>query len=253
MQPSKPYYLIVCIHTCDALSHFIAGLHCYILYTGFLKIPLCISNAPGGLYKNIRHIWLTRLLRRLVSLLLRSPLRNETLRLVNFTIPVARDTGCVIATCHTPWARLLAQWCFENKFALIVAGGNWIKRSRRINIKGEGFKELRHIVKHLRFGGRIIIMIDIFNNLSNCPAKFFENNYNVSLLPARLARLANVPLIAAVPELRKEAVDIYAGPQFDSKILNSDPCGVMQSLLVFFEKEIQRAPYIWSHLFVDLT
>ncbi len=87
----------------------VGGLHYYAVRSGFLKIPLCICIAPGGVYKNLQKIWFAQLLRRVVSVLVRSPLRIKTLRLVNFTIPATGDTGRVVVTCHTPWERLLVQ------------------------------------------------------------------------------------------------------------------------------------------------
>lgn len=227
----------------------IAGLHYYTVYTGFLKIPLCIYNAPGGVYKNLRNIWFVRLIRRIVSMLVRTPLRIKILRMVNFTIPITSDTGCVIATCHTPWARLLAQCCLEKDYALVIGGDKWIRRIRLIYNQGRGFHELRHLVRHLRSGGRVIIIADVFkktNSFSNCSAKFLEKDYNVSLLPVRLARIAGVPLMAVLPEFRNGTIHILEGPRFDLKILNSYSCEVMQNLLAFFEKEIKRDPSIWS-------
>jgi Bacterial lipid A biosynthesis acyltransferase len=242
---SNPFYLSICTLACKFFSHIIAVLHYYNVRAGFLKIPLCIYNAPGGVYKNLRSIWFVRLFRRVVSILVRTPLRTKTLRLVDF-MSLATDTGCVFVTCHTPWARLLMEWCLENDFALIIANIKSNQRANSIKKTGKGFIELRHLLRHLRSGGRIIIMVDVFNNLSNCSAKFLERDYNVSLFPARLAKIADVPLMAVVPELRNGTIHFCTGPRFDLKIVNSDSCTVMQNLLAFFEKEIRQNPSIWS-------
>src|SRR5688500_7207753 len=166
MLTNKPFYLRLCTLTCRLFSDVIAFLHYYTVRAGFVKIPLCFFNAEGGVYKNLQNIWFARLLRRVISLLVRTPFRSKTLRLVDFIIPPTDNTGCVIVTFHTPWARLLVQWCLENDFALIIAGGKWIQRTSMIN-KGKGFNGLRHLLCHLRSGGRIIIMATVFNNLKN--------------------------------------------------------------------------------------
>ncbi len=89
-------------------------------------------------------------------------------------------------------------------------------------------------------------MADVFNNLKNCTAKFLERDCNVSLLPARLARIADVPVIAAVPELMNGTIHIYNGPRFDLTTSKTDPSRVMQFFMSFFETEIRRNPSIWS-------
>ena len=94
MLTNKPFYLSVCTITCRLFSDTIALLHYYIVRAGLLKIPLCFFNAEGGVYKNLRNIWFARLLRRVISLLVRTPLRSKALRLVDFIVP-ATDTGCV--------------------------------------------------------------------------------------------------------------------------------------------------------------
>lgn len=105
---------------------------------------------------------------------------------------------------------------------------------------------MRNLVRHLQSGGRIIIAADIFNNLSNCPIKFLEKDCNASILPARLSKIANVPLMACVPELRNGTIHICSGPRFDPKMWNHDSQVVMKNLLAFFELELRRNPSIWA-------
>jgi lauroyl/myristoyl acyltransferase len=148
--------------------------------------------------------------------------------------------------CHTPWSRLLAQWCLKNDFGLIITNSQWNRQTNSIRRKGKGIKELRYLIRYLQSGGRIIIMADVFNNLKNCSARFLGRDYNVSLLPARLAKIAQVPLIAAVPELRKHTIHINNGPGFDPKKSNPGSSAIMQLFMTFFEEEIRRNPSIWA-------
>lgn len=165
--------------------------------------------------------------------------------MVNFITPNTRG-GCIITTCHTPWARLLVQWCLQKEFAIIIASGIWIRRAKQVNKCGKGYTELRQIVNHLRSGGRIVITMDVFTDSKNCSLKFFEKECSVSLLPARLARIANVPIITVVPELSNQTILIHEGQRLDFNHSISTPGEIMQTLLTYFEKEIRKSPSIWS-------
>lgn len=245
MTSNKPVYLSICISICSLLAHLTAGIHFGLITAGLLKTPLYLKVASGGKYESLCNIWNTRIVRRMVSALVRSPLRNSTLRLVNFNIPLPAKSGCIILICHTPWKRLLVQCCIENDLALIIAFGNWThKRGGKLQREGKGFNELRGIVKHLEKNGRIIMTVDNFNDLNNCPVKFLGNHANAELLPTRLARIAQVPLIAAIPVFRDGTINFIHGPKSDYKILQPDPCSVIQNLLFALENEIKLDPSI---------
>lgn len=183
-------------------------------------------------------------IRRIVSVLVRTPLRKNILQLINFD-PESIVPGSVIVSSHTPWARLLTQWCVENNYAMIFGWGPWTKRVS-IARHATGFNELRSLAKHLLSGGRIIIMADIFNDLSNCPVKFFEKPCNASLFPLRLAKIANTSLVTVMPALKNKMVQVHTGPLVSLTGSNNDPGKIMQTLLAYFEKEIKQDPSVWS-------
>src|SRR5687767_6778422 len=106
----------------------------------------------------------------------------------------------------------MTQWCVENKYAMIVGWGPWPKRAS-IARHATGVREIRTLANHLLSGGRIVIMADIFNDLNNCPVKFFEKPCNASLFPLRLAKIANTSLVTVMPALKDGTVQIHAGPQ----------------------------------------
>jgi len=138
------------------------------------------------------------------------------------------------------------QWCLENNIALVIGNGKWTNRKRRIQKQGKGFSDLRDIVSYLQHHGRIVIAFDCFSSYPNhCALKFLGSYHNLSMLPVRLARIAQVPLIAAIPRLSNGMINIDCGPQFDFNKLNSDPKGVMQTLISFLESEIKNNPGIW--------
>ena len=244
MPTTKPLYLRMFIFICHALAAVIAAIYYFLFRIGLLKISSVIVNAQVSVYKNLQSIWFVRLLRRTVSVLIRTPLNKNVLRLINID-PDSIVPGSVIVSCHTPWARLLTQWCVKNNYAMIVGWGPWTKRAS-IARHATGFNELRNLTKYLLAGGRIVIMADIFNDLNNCPVKFFEKPCNASLFPLRLARIANTSLVTVMPALENEAVQIHTGPQVSLNANNNDPGKIMQTLLSFFEKEIKQDPSVWS-------
>jgi hypothetical protein len=244
MPTTKPLYLRILILICHVLAAIIAAVYYFLFKIGLLKISTVIIDAPYGMYKNLREIWFVRLTRRIVSVLVRTPLRKDVLHLVNFE-PDSIAPGSVIVSCHTPWSRLLTQWCVKNNYAMIVGWGPWPKRAS-IAKHATGISEVRNLAKHLLSGGRIIIMADIFNDLSNCPVKFFEKPCNASFFPLRLAKIANTSLVTVMPALKNEAVQILTGPQVSLNGSNNDPGKIMQMLFSYFEKEIKRDPSVWS-------
>ena len=244
MPPTKPLYLRIFIFICHVLAAVIAAIYYFLFTIGLLKVSSVIMHAPGGIYKNLQVIWFVRLLRRTVSVLVRTPLHKNVIQLINFD-PASIVPGSVVVSCHTPWARLLTQWCAKNNFAMIVGWGPWTQRAS-IARHATGFNELRSLAKHLRSGGRIIIMADIFNDLNNCPVRFFEKPSNESLFPLRLARIANTQLVTVMPALENRSVQIHTGPRVSLNSYNNDAGKIMQTLFSFFEKEIKQDPSVWS-------
>lgn len=245
MQTRNPFYLNICLVLCNLLSYLNAGINYYMISAGLLKVPLYLLNVPNERYKYLRNIWYTRIVRRMVSVLVRSPLRSSVLRIVNFSIPLPANSGCIIVICHTPWKRLLVQWCLEKKFACIISSYKLTRDEKLSQSQGAGFKELRNIVKFMRLNGRIVLVADVFNNLNNCPVQFLGNYRNVSLLPVRLARAAEVPLIVAIPTLRNGTINFIQGPQFDTKMTELNSCSIIQNIISFLEIEINKNPSIW--------
>jgi hypothetical protein len=218
--------------------------------TRIVLIPECIRQAPGGIYVNLQKIWFARLLKKIISLWVRSPFYKYALKMVNFNIPVSTNQGLILVTCHTPWKRLLVRWFFENHYALIVDTGRSEKRKSRLS-RRNGHNELLHIIRFLRYGGRVIIAADVFNKSKDQPAEIMGKAGNLSLLPARLARIAGVPMLAAVPILHGNRIDMATGPLIDHQIHTGEMRNTMQVLLSFIEKEIKKNPSIWSYFVND--
>jgi hypothetical protein len=90
----------------------------------------------------------------------------------------------------------------------------------------------------------VIVSADVFNHLTNCPVQFQGKPANASLLPVRLAKLAAVPIITAIPQLQDGKVNFMPGPGFDYTMMELNACGVIQQVLSFIETAIQKMPSV---------
>lgn len=242
---AKPSFSRRCLSLGVALSPLAACVHYRFITAGLIGCPDYIYDNREELLKGLKSLWTSIIGRKIISVLVRSPFRRDALKLINSSVTLPFNTGCVIAICHTPWKRLLVEWCLENDFALIVAAGEWTPKKRRIQVRGNGLGDLRDITRHLRHNGRLIIAFDMFNDLYDCPIDFLGNRANVSLLPARLAKMAQVPLISVVPTLRDGFIQIGYARQFDVNDVKGDPAAIMQKILLSFEDELRNDPGIW--------
>ena len=234
---------------CRLLSLPFATLHCCLMYIWRRPLPACVAQCRAGAYATLRDIWASRFVRESVNALLKTPLRAATLALVDAGPLPAGPGGCVIAVCHSPWFRWLAEWCRDRNAARVVAGGAWIWRTRGVNVLG-GYQNVRALVEHLRNGGRAIVVADVFGGARGCTATFLGQQRRVSLLPARLAALAGVPLVTLVPTGHARGMRLECGPSFHVGTRNQET--VMRAMLAFYEGEIRRRPALWSHASKDV-
>jgi hypothetical protein len=244
MQSRKPFYLNICLTLCNLLSYVPVGIHYFMIFVSFARVPVYLLNGSEKRFKYLRSIWYARIVRRMISVLVRSPLRKSTLRIVDFNIPVPVNSSCIILICHTAWKRLLVQWCLEKDFGLILSNGKLTQDKRLLQSQGEGFKELRKVLNYMHSNGRIILSADVFNNLNNCPVQFLGKQLNASFFPVRLARVAHAPLIVAIPTLCNGTISFIIGPQFDNKMIELNSSSIIQSIISFLEKEISKCPSI---------
>jgi len=246
MQGNKPLYLIIVLAICRFISYPCASLQFVMIKVGVLNTPVYLKKLSNQQLITLNSIWYARLVRRVISFLVRTPLRKEILKLINFNIPTPGNQGCIIVMCHTPWKKLLSHWCIEKQFALIVGGGKWTDRRQIIQRNGTGVTELRDIIKHLQHKGRVATTADVFNNLCNYPVSFLGNSHNASLFAERLAILAKVPIIIVIPRLTKTSIEFSAGPQLPAADSNSTFSTITSRILLFFQSEIENNPAIFS-------
>jgi len=233
---------------CKYLSYLFASLHHRLINVRFCKCPAFIQNAIDNRFEVLRSVWYARIVRRVISFLIRTPAKENILKLITVKISIPEGQGCIIAMCRTPWRRLLVQWCLNENFGLVITGIPYHDhdKRRRIHRKGRGVTELRELIWHLRTGGRIIAIVDIFNNLNNCPINFMGSQQNISLFVERLANLANVPILVNIPRLSNRSFDFIYGPNFLSNGITPKEGILTRRIISFLETEIRTNPAIWA-------
>jgi len=238
-------FLTIGFSFCRVLALVMSGAHYYIIRTRIIKAPVWIIGPIEGQYKKFLRIWYARTVRRFISVSVRSLLRGSVLKLVNLDIEFPKDSGCVVAVCHTPWKRLLVEYCLDKKNMLIVANANLANKKKGIEVRPFGYKELRRMLNHLRQNGQVVIAIDCFNKLKNCPVDFLGSKANVSTLPVRLSEIGNVPLIMAIPIFNNDAIKFITGPQIKAGLNSLHSGYAIQQLIVYLDNEIKKDPSIW--------
>lgn len=243
----RPRCLIVLFFFYNMISSVIAHFKLFSIGKKRTKIPSIILESPNGLYQTLHKIWFTRLLRRSLSLILRTPLRSGTLALINYKLTLPKDSGCIIAIPHTPWSKLLAEWCRVKNFAIVLAGGPWVKRTAKINVPIGGYSGMRHLIKHLRSGGRVVVIGDNIGRFRCCPIYFIGKDCFASILPARLAAVARVPLLAVFPKFSNGFVNINNGHNIGIEEISGDQQQVIQKIFSYYEDEIRQDPVAYDH------
>ena len=232
----------------NGIASIITFFHYLFIQIGVFKMSSYIKNAPLRTYKSLFYRYRVHVLRAIITLLLRTPLRNSVLKIVNFNIPRFPDSGCIIVTCHTQWEGILVQSCLEKKYGLIIGRRKWKNKKKEIQRKGNGYINLRNIIRHLHQQGRIIIAADSFNKLNNCPVEYRGELLNASKLPVRLANDASVPLIIALPVLSDTIIKFTIGPQFTVNELIEDTTLVTQQIISFIDNQLKCDYRVWSSL-----
>jgi hypothetical protein len=224
------------------LAVLFSRIHELAVLAGLARVSAAVDHSPHGLRSTLRDIWLSRLAREVLDFVLRTPLRRAALDLVTCSLPTSHETGCVYAICRTPWIRLLTAWCQEHTFALVLRG------RARVECDGhnppEGIAALCRLLRHVRHGGRLVAVANLFGGSRRCPLRFMGEDRSVSMLPAQLAAYAGVPLQAALPVFSGGRIHLIPGPRFAPERVTGDPAGVTRELLAFFETKIREQPAV---------
>lgn len=242
----RPFCVCVLFVTCRAVAALVAAIHCLSVRCRLADVSSLVSSAPHGRNRTIRDIWFARLARESLALVLSTSLRQAALDRVTCVLPPNQDSGCVIAIFHTPWDRLLAFWCCDSDIALVVAGKIWVRRAGQGVVPG-GVQGVRRLIRHLRAGGHVVVMADYPRARRGCTARFLGQEWHASILPARLAACAGVPLLAWNPSFDRGRLHLEPGPAFAVGSLPEEQEAVTRSVLTYFERTIREKPALWSH------
>ena len=244
-----PYLLLVLlVDLCRILSLPFALGQLFAARIGILRFGSSIANSVRNPRSFLVDVWANRFVRELLAGVLRTPLRSAAVALVSNEVCVLANAGCVIAVCHSPWLRLLDAWCGNLDYAITLAGGRWAWQANGVNVAG-GFRRVRYLVRHLKSGGRVIVIGDVFVRAGGCRTTFLGVGRQASPLPARLAAAAGVPLQAAVAVRRGHRIAIEPGPLFAAGYIRTEKAAAMRTLLVWYEGRILQRPALWSRIF----
>jgi hypothetical protein len=103
-----------------------------------------------------------------------------------------------------------------------------------------------HRLRHLRAGGRVVVTADVFVEAGGISLRFLGKQRLASSVAARLAALAQVPLIAIVPVYRDKRLQVQVGATIvgGESLLESPE--VTRQLLALFEAEMRKQPQAWG-------
>ena len=230
---------------CKLLSYSCSVFHYFLIKLHIFDFSVFLRYTVKRKFKTLNSVWYAKNLRRLISFLIRTPFKRLVLDLINFN-SIFNEQGCIFVTCRTPQKRLLVQWCLKTKFRIVITHITYNDERRSIHRQGRGFTELRSLVKYLQQGGRIIALVDVFNNLNNCPITFMGRHHNISVFAERFASLAGVPILVNIPRLTDKGFDFISRPQFLNFGKQPKDTIVTMQILSFIEQEIIKNLSIWS-------
>ena len=224
---------------CRAASWVLAAAHLVLSRLGAARRSAVIPSSLTAL----RACWLARCVREAIPGLLATPLRRELLARVCFVAPPIAG-GYLVATCHSPWVRLLSAWCRERD-ALVFAASSWQPHLDGRLVTG-GTHDLLRLVRHLRRGGLAFIMVDVFPLGRGCALRFLGHDRNATLVPARIASLAGVPIVPMVARFTGRRIEFATSPALHVGAAPGDVHDATRAVLAVVESAIQREPAVWN-------
>jgi len=170
-----------------------------------------LRSCRGGAWRTLRAISLARLVQRSHQ----DPAANPWGAIVQQVSIEGEDRGLaagrLIALFHSPGDSLLARFAASQNLALVLAnkgmapllGDLYVRRNRT---------GLRKLVRHLKTGGRVAIMMDWFAEEGDCAARFLGVPVRVRSGAVRLAACARVPVVPLVTTYARGCLRLRFGP-----------------------------------------
>jgi lipid A biosynthesis acyltransferase len=207
-----------------------------------------LGGRPGGAGCAIRHIAFTRLARQVLKLFLLVGKEATVLRRVHCLgrgrLPRG---GCVLAIAHTPWGRVLARWTLFRDFAFILAHRRWARWAGALHLLPTP-AGLRRAVEELQRGRRVVVVIDDFVAFGGCAVQLLGRPARVSMRAARLAALANVPVVSVTLRCRHGLICVEIGRPFPPSRGRCVQQQITRALCAGTERWVSRFPEEWNDL-----
>lgn len=228
---------------CHALSWPLALLHALLAAARIVHLPEAVALSRNPRFAALRRCWFTKCARELVPMLLASPMRREAMERVRFGPPAGCGDGCVYATLRSPWLKLLSACCREQRAGrVLVRGGksrSWSETAIAADRAG-----LRAMIEGLRRGEPVFVAMEAFVDRDGCAVRFLGARREASLLPARLAAAARVPLIATMPVMRGSNVEFIFSPA--RRVQHRQEDGATREAMQWLEARVLEEPSIWN-------
>lgn len=220
------------------------AVHAAIAALGLVSLPHVIVLSHGARFSVLRRCWFAKGMRELLPFVLEGPARAAAMQRVRFEPPIPSGTGCVLATLRSPWIKLLSERCRELHAGRVLVRGGRSRQWREAAIAADR-EGLRSMIAHLRQGGRLFVAMEAFADGNGCPVHFLGERRQASLLPARLAQAANVPLMAAFPVERAGYIEFDYGPRA-SVHGRDDLVAATTAVMGYLERCVLDDPASWN-------
>lgn len=232
--------------SCSLTAWLPALVHRVAIRRGLRERPGSLAEEGNVTLSRLHDIWFARICREFFAWPSRSGLGRALADRVTWRPrDGAANGGCVFAICATPWAPLLAAWAARQPAMHLLIDGNWARRTRLAGLQ-KGPACLRQIVALLRDGHGVAVIADAFCTHRAFPTAFLGRPARGSLLGARLAAVAGVPLRPVVFVWEQGRLHPRFGPPQRVERERESQISATVSVLQFLENEIRRTPAAWN-------
>lgn len=216
------------------------------LYCRYPQVLRRLNTEWDGAWKALRRISFAALARRL----LRDPAVEHWRALVGQVSiegePRWLATGYIVAAFHSPWDSLLMRLpVFEGFLVLAnmemasILGGLYVARDRG---------GLRKLVRHIKSGGRVAVMMDAFIEEGHPAASFLGAPVRVRAGAIRLAAYTQVPIVPLSTTYARGCLRVRFGPLVPVNAGVEQEAAATCAVLECFERAVREDPAAWRYL-----
>lgn len=198
-------------------------------------------------------IWFARIAREGLRILLAMGFAEAVLRRVEL-IGDARTSkgGCVYATYHTPWGRVLALWLARQPDGALFSAQRWLDRAGKAHVPCT-WRGLRELILRVRQGSSAVVTADHFGPAAGhrVAVSLLNRDVHMSTGVARIAAAAGVSIVPAMTQYRSGKLRITLGAE-----IPVDPSTIADAtrrVTAAFDRELRRDLSGWeqAHRFLS--